>query len=71
MIISQKALEAIKANIPAKAALMVAFNRTHKTIENWIREADIMLTTKQALDIISEHTGMTEAEILETEKASA
>lgn len=69
MTITKQAIEAIKSSNKAQAALMVAFNKSHKTIENWLRKSSIMLTTKTAVDAIIETTGLTEDEILETTTA--
>jgi hypothetical protein len=70
MNISNKALETIRDNNVAKGRLMAAFNRCEATINRWISVNDVRLTTSKALQIISEETGLTESDILETELTS-
>ena len=71
MTISDQAIEAIKASNKAQAGLMVAFDKSHKTIENWLRKKDIKLTTKSAVEVIKDTTGLTEEQILKEETVSA
>jgi hypothetical protein len=47
------------------------FDKHYKTIENWLKEKNIILTTPKAVDIIKAETGLTEDEIFETEKTNA
>lgn len=67
MKISETAINGIKGNNILMARLMTAFDRTQNTIENWMIKKDVRLTTPLAVQIISEETGLTDAEILEAE----
>ncbi len=71
MIISDKAIAAIKGNNHLMARLMMAFDRGQNTIENWMASKDIRLTTATAIQIFREETGLTDSEILEEEKETA
>lgn len=51
--------------------LMTAFDKGERTIQNYFETNNVLLTTKIALGIIEDHTGLTEAEILETETTTA
>lgn len=64
MTISPQAIEAIKKSVDAQAGLMVAFKKSHRSIEYWLDKADIRLTTATAVKVIKENTGLTEEEIL-------
>lgn len=68
MTITDIAISAIKGNNRAIAKLMIEFDRGQPTIENWMNSKDKRLTTPNAVKIISETTGLTEAVILEEEK---
>lgn len=70
MILSSKALIEIKSNTLAKNLLAVKMNRSVHTIEKWIKDNDIMLTTADALEVIKQETGLTDEEILEKEEAT-
>ena len=65
MVISDKALMAIKGSNILIGRLMIAFNRGQNTIENWMNSKDIRLTTPDAVKIISEESGLSEGEILD------
>jgi len=67
MTISNKAIQAMKGNNKLMAKMMLAFDRTQNTIENWMNDKDVRLTTPDAVKIISEETKLTESEILEEE----
>lgn len=69
--ISEKAKQSILGNNKLIGKLMIAFDRTQKSIENWVNKDDLMLTTPKAVEIISEHTGLTEDQILVSEPAKA
>jgi len=71
MIISDKAIEAIKGNNRLMARLMMAFDRGQNTIENWMVSKDIRLTTATAMQIFREETGLTDSELLEDETVGA
>jgi hypothetical protein len=67
-VISENALASIRKNKKVKALLAIHFNKHYNTIENWIKNADAMLTTPDSVKIISQETGLTEGEILEREE---
>ena len=67
MRISDKAITAIKGNNKLTGNLMMAFDRSQNTIENWLASNDVRLTTPTAVRIIKEHTGLLEEDILEDE----
>lgn len=71
MTVTDKAIEGIKGNNKLMGRLMIAFDRGQNTIENWMASKDIRLTTPTAVQIIREETGLTDAEILEDEHATA
>lgn len=67
MVITDKAIEAIKGNNKLVARLMISFDRTQNTIENWMNSKDVRLTTANAVQIIKEETGLSYEDILEKE----
>jgi hypothetical protein len=67
MTISDRAIQAIKGNNKLIAALMTAFDRGQNTIENWMNDKDVRLTTPTAVKAIVEHSDLTESDILEQE----
>jgi len=71
MQISDTAQDKLKSNIQAKAALCSAFSKHMKTIEAWIEDKDVRLTTPIAIKAIAENTDLTENEILEPITAKA
>lgn len=71
MQITENAIGKIKGNNIALGALCMAFNRHMKTIEAWVTDKNMMLTTPKAVDVIKEHTGLTEDQILEQETVAA
>lgn len=64
MIISERALNVIKGNNRLIGRLMIAFNRSQNTIENWMAAKDVRLTTPIAVQIIAQESGLQDAEIL-------
>lgn len=69
MKVSKKVLEAIRKNNKIIGLLMGAFDVHFRTIENWIENNDIRLTTPLATRIIIDETGIPENEIFEKELA--
>lgn len=55
-------------NTRLKIALF--FDKHPNTVDNWISNKDPMLTTPDAVRIISEETGLTQEEILELSKVA-
>jgi hypothetical protein len=70
MTISDKAINSIKGNNRLIGRLLIAFDRGQNTLENWMRDKDIRLTTPTAVQIIHEETGLSSEEILEGEAVS-
>lgn len=64
--ISKTALAVIKGDRRVKGLLAAQFEKTSATIENWIKNEDLMLTTHDAVRIIAQETGLTIDQILET-----
>lgn len=66
--VKKEILEQLRTNLRAKGRLAYEFSRTTKTIDQWIDENDIMLTTATGLKAISEELGVRQSEILKAEK---
>jgi hypothetical protein len=64
MKLSNNALAELKSSNVIKAELVIAFDKSHRTIERWIETNNIMLTTKDCVDIIVKNTKLKEQEIL-------
>lgn len=60
-------IEQLKANTKAKNRLAYEFANHIMTIDRWIENNNPMLTTKTALNAISEELGIKEKDLLETE----
>jgi hypothetical protein len=71
MKLTQKAINAIRNNKRVRARLQLDLNRSEYTINRYIDDNDIMLTTAQALTVIREETGLSDDQILEKEPAVA
>jgi hypothetical protein len=69
--ISKTAIDKIKENPVVTGRLIVLFKKSASTIERWINNRDIRLITPQALQIISQETGLSKSEILENESRVA
>lgn len=65
IVITDKAINAIRSSNRLIGRLMGEFNRGQNTLENWMASKDIRLTTPGAVNIISEETGLADTEILE------
>lgn len=65
--ISNNATTAIRGNNRLMGKLMTAFNRTQRSIENWLDSKDVRLTTPLAVQLIKEETGLEDSQILEEE----
>lgn len=63
--ITDKAASKIKGNNRLMGKLMAAFNRTQRSIENWLDSKDNRLTTPMAVQIIKGESGLSEDEIVE------
>jgi hypothetical protein len=69
--ITNKTVQKLKGNQVAIGRLMALFNRSAFSINRWIEDKDVRLTTPQAIQIISEETGLGEDKILEPEIKAA
>lgn len=66
-MISQSMLQKIRHSRVCKARLQIVLDKAAPTIQRYLDDNDIMLTTKPAVDVIKEEFGVTEEEIFETE----
>lgn len=71
MKLSQQAINALKNNKRARARLQLEFDKSEYTINRYIADNDIMLTTASALVIIREETGMKNNQILVNSRVAA
>ena len=65
--ITERAIETIKTSDNKNkvlASLACRFNKTTKTIENWLESKDDMLAHPDSVSIIKAETGLLETEIL-------
>lgn len=70
MPITTEALEAIKRNSDLRAKLMLVEGKSEYTIKRWIIENNDNLTMAKYVDVISEHTGLANDEIVLLEEKS-
>ena len=70
MQLSALAVDKILSSNKLMGRLMGAFDRHQKTIQDWVHDKDIRLTTPMAISIIKEETGLDDSEILEPIKES-
>lgn len=68
-MIAQNILEQIRHNRICKAKLQIALDKAAPTIQRYLDDNDIMLTTKPAIDVIKECFGVSDDEIFEKEPA--
>lgn len=66
MILTEKAILAIRASPEAKKELIYNLANTSSTLYRWLdaNTEDGTLTTVRSIKIIKEHTGLTQEEIL-------
>lgn len=62
--IKQEVIDQVKGSTKAKTRLAYEFNKHQSTIDRWLEENNIALTTPMAVKAISEETGTPESEIL-------
>jgi|GEM_PF-5194420 len=62
--------EQILKNYQVLGRLVSAFDVHFRTVENWIKDRDIRLTTPTAMNILKEELKLTEEEIIEAEPVS-
>lgn len=65
MPLTKKASEEVRRNNKCVGRLMAHFNRSQRTIENWLDANDTRFTTQEALEIIKSETGLFDDDILE------
>jgi len=79
MQLTEKAITTIqhRDNMKVRNRLAYELNKSYATIERWLEDAmngtgekGIMLTTAQAIQIIREETGLTDEQILTSEKVN-
>lgn len=70
MPITTEALEAIKRNSDLRAKLMLVEGKSEYTIKRWIIENNDNLTMAKYVGVISEHTGLSNDEIVLLEEKS-
>lgn len=63
-LIKQEILDELAGNIQAKGKLSVLFDKHMFTVERYIKENNTLLTTQDAIKIITEELGKTEKEVL-------
>lgn len=68
--LTKEAIEAVKKSLVAKNRLQFELKKSYPTIQKWLAENNIHLTTAQALTIISESTGIAKDDLLESVPAS-
>lgn len=64
-MIKSKYLKKIKDDQIGKAKLQIALGKSYSTIERYINDNDIMLTTAAALNVLKEVLNVSEDELLE------
>lgn len=65
MMIRENILNLIRKNKTCKTELQLALDKSAVTIQRYLDDNDIMLTTAAALEVIKRHLDKTEDEILE------
>jgi len=70
-MIKQSVISKIRQSKTCKARLQLVLDKSAPTIQRYLDDNDIMLTTSAALEVIKNETGLTESEILEPQTAQA
>lgn len=65
MSLTKIALKAIRNDSDLRAKLMLGSGKSEYTIKRWIKENSDNLTMAKYTNIITQHTGLKESEILE------
>ena len=68
--IKNNVLEKVRQSKVCKAKLQIALDKSAPTIQRYLDDNDIMLTTASSLAVISKEFGLKEKEILKTEKTN-
>ena len=58
----------LKNDEPLQMKIALALDRKFRTVENWVRDNNIMLTTSTVLDMIRKHYGFKKTEPLTEER---
>ena len=66
-MIKQNVIELLRNSKVGKARLQITLDKAAPTIQRYLDDNDIMLTTAKALEVIKTEFNLTEVEILETE----
>lgn len=66
LLLTDKAIEAVKGSQSAKNRLQYEMHVSPSTVSRWLKSKDIILTTAQALNIISLETGIPRNELLQS-----
>lgn len=64
MELSTKALEFLRGDKRVRTLLALEMDKHMDTIERWVKNNDPMLTTASALQVIREHSGMQDEDLL-------
>jgi hypothetical protein len=69
-MIKQNVIELLRNSKVGKARLQIALDKAAPTVQRYLDDNDIMLTTAKALEVIKTEFNLTELEILETENVA-
>jgi hypothetical protein len=70
-MIKQSVITKIRQSKTCKARLQIALDKSAPTIQRYLDDNDIMLTTSNALTVIKDELSLSESEILEPQTAQA
>jgi hypothetical protein len=70
-MIKQSVITKIRQSKTCKARLQIALDKSAPTIQRYLDDNDIMLTTSNALNVIKAELGLKESQILEPQTAQA
>lgn len=71
MQLKEKVRQQILSNDDTILAIAKATNKKFRTVFQWLQDNSEYLTLAASLNIIKEHTGLTDSEILEGSKVTA
>jgi hypothetical protein len=71
MMIRQTIIDKVFANDEVIMLIAKATNRKFRTVQQWLRDNDELLTMASSISVIKEFTGLTESEILTESKVNA
>ena len=70
-LLTKKAIKNISGNDELKLAIAKTTGRSFRTVERWLGENNPLLTLSSVLNVIKQHTGLKESEILTEDKVTA